>query len=63
VTREGNGLAGMRERIVALQGTLQISTTPQGGTCIAASVPMPVTPKGTHSVPAPFHPTSSREAS
>lgn len=62
-TREGNGLAGMRERIVALQGTLQISTEPQGGTCIAASVPMPGIPKGTDDVPAPFQSTSPREAS
>ncbi|GAB3042781.1 sensor histidine kinase [Stenotrophomonas tumulicola] len=41
VHTEGNGLIGMRERIDALRGTLQVKALPQGGTCIAVRVPLP----------------------
>lgn len=37
--REGNGLAGMRERLVAVGGTLQLSVSPRGALRIEASVP------------------------
>ena len=38
--REGNGLAGMRERIVAAEGTLALSTTERGALRIEASLPL-----------------------
>ena len=38
--REGNGLAGMRERIVAAEGTLALSTTARGALRIEASLPL-----------------------
>ena len=37
--REGNGLAGMRERLAAVGGTLSLSTSPRGALRIDASVP------------------------
>lgn len=37
--REGNGLAGMRERLEAVGGTLALSTSPRGALRIDASVP------------------------
>lgn len=37
--REGNGLSGMRERIVELGGTLALTTTPRGSLRIQASLP------------------------
>lgn len=37
--REGNGLAGMRERIVAAGGTLSLTTTPHGALRIDANLP------------------------
>lgn len=40
IVREGNGLAGMRERIVAIAGTLALSTTPRGALRIDASLPL-----------------------
>lgn len=36
---EGNGLAGMRERLAAVGGTLALSTSPRGALRIDASVP------------------------
>jgi len=38
---EGNGLAGMRERLRALHGSLGISARRGEGTCVLASVPLP----------------------
>jgi signal transduction histidine kinase len=37
--REGNGIAGMRERIDAVRGSLRLDTTPQGGLRIEARLP------------------------
>lgn len=37
--REGNGIAGMRERVGAVQGSLRLDTTPQGGLRIEARLP------------------------
>lgn len=38
---EGNGLAGMRERLATLGGELRIEPAPRGGTRLVASVPLP----------------------
>jgi signal transduction histidine kinase len=38
--REGNGLRGMRERLVGAGGTLALSTTPRGALRIDASLPL-----------------------
>lgn len=37
--REGNGIAGMRERIAALRGRFDLGTTPRGGLRIDARLP------------------------
>jgi len=37
--REGNGIAGMRERIVAVRGRFELGTTPRGGLRIDARLP------------------------
>ena len=37
--REGNGIAGMRERIAALRGRFELGTTPRGGLRIEARLP------------------------
>ncbi|HRF83263.1 MAG TPA: sensor histidine kinase, partial [Pseudoxanthomonas sp.] len=37
--REGNGIAGMRERLAALDGTLVVGRTPQGGLRLQATLP------------------------
>ncbi|MGH8421764.1 MAG: sensor histidine kinase [Pseudomonas fluorescens] len=37
--REGNGIAGMRERVAGLGGTLRLDNTPQGGLRIEARLP------------------------
>lgn len=39
----GLGLAGMHERAVLLDGTLDISTEPGKGTTVTVSIPMPET--------------------
>lgn len=38
--REGNGIAGMRERLAALRGDLAVSRTPRGALRIDASLPI-----------------------
>ncbi|MGY0797490.1 sensor histidine kinase [Lysobacter sp. A286] len=38
--REGNGLSGMRERIAALAGTLEVESSKGDGTCLRVCVPM-----------------------
>ena len=38
--REGNGLAGMRERIAAADGTMALSTNARGAMRIDASLPL-----------------------
>ncbi|ARN83393.1 histidine kinase [Methylocystis bryophila] len=35
------GLLGMRERVQALEGTISIGKRPEGGTCVAAALPLP----------------------
>jgi signal transduction histidine kinase len=37
----GFGLAAMRARAVALQGTLVVESAPGGGTAVAATLPVP----------------------
>lgn len=37
--REGNGIAGMRERLAALHGSLQLGRTARGSLCIDARIP------------------------
>ncbi|WP_372017251.1 sensor histidine kinase [Pseudoxanthomonas sp. 10H] len=39
VIREGNGIAGMRERLSALDGSLQVGRTPRGGLHLSARLP------------------------
>jgi signal transduction histidine kinase len=39
--REGAGLTNIRDRLVAVGGTVRISSTPGRGTVVAASVPWP----------------------
>lgn len=46
VLSEGNGLAGMRERVAGLRGTLQLGMPRGGGTCITIQVPMPALEQG-----------------
>ena len=43
VAREtgGLGLLGMRERVALVGGTLQIESSPGGGTCVYLRVPVP----------------------
>ncbi|MEV0470648.1 sensor histidine kinase [Streptomyces prunicolor] len=41
----GNGLAGMRERAVALGGTIEAGARPDGGFRVLAVLPLKVTPK------------------
>ena len=53
VTEEGNGLSGMRERVRALDGRLQIHSTRGQGTCLRVVVPLPATLTAPASVPAP----------
>jgi signal transduction histidine kinase len=36
----GNGLIGLADRVIALDGTLDVTATPRGGTRIAASIPV-----------------------
>ena len=36
----GFGLVGMRERLALVHGTLDIDTTPGGGTALRASIPV-----------------------
>ncbi|MBB5886327.1 sensor histidine kinase [Xanthomonas sp. LMG 8992] len=38
--REGNGIAGMRERLAALQGRLELGRTPLGGMQLSARLPL-----------------------
>lgn len=61
VTTEGNGLAGMRERIAALRGTLQVAPMPNAGTCITVRVPMPDVATPMDSMPDPSLAILSRE--
>jgi signal transduction histidine kinase len=40
--RDGHGLVGMRDRVTALGGRLDIESPPSGGTLVAATLPLPV---------------------
>lgn len=42
VDRDGNGLAGMRERVAALRGTLELFSPRGGGTRLVVRAPVPV---------------------
>ncbi len=48
---DGNGLSGMRERVAALQGTLQLVSAPGEGTCVAVRLTLPA---ATPPLPAPL---------
>jgi signal transduction histidine kinase len=37
---EGTGLVGLRDRLAVLNGSLQVESPPDGGTLIAASIPV-----------------------
>jgi signal transduction histidine kinase len=41
----GNGLLGLHDRVAALGGTLEVTSPPQGGTRLAAAIPIPA-PEG-----------------
>ncbi len=49
IVREGNGLAGMRERLAALRGTLGIDVPAGGGTRLRAELPLQ---RGAHPIDA-----------
>jgi signal transduction histidine kinase len=38
---EGTGLVGLRDRLAVLDGSLHVDSPPEGGTLIAASIPVP----------------------
>jgi signal transduction histidine kinase len=38
---DGSGLEGLRDRLTALDGRLQIESPPDGGTLVAATIPIP----------------------
>jgi signal transduction histidine kinase len=40
VPNGGSGLAGLRDRVAALQGTFEIQSPPGGGTCIVMTLPV-----------------------
>jgi PAS domain S-box-containing protein len=48
---EVSGLAGLRDRIGALQGTVEIVSPPSGGTLLRATIPLPAGPPGQPGVP------------
>lgn len=52
VQSDGNGLTGMRERVAALRGTLQVRSARGQGTTLTVQVPLPA---ATTVVPAPLH--------
>jgi signal transduction histidine kinase len=39
----GSGLEGLRDRIAAVDGTLEITSSPRKGTVLRAHVPVPAT--------------------
>ncbi|MFL9583964.1 sensor histidine kinase [Stenotrophomonas sp. AB1(2024)] len=43
VQADGNGLTGMRERVAALRGTMQVQSARGQGTTVAVQVPLPAT--------------------
>jgi signal transduction histidine kinase len=43
-TADGGGLAGLADRLAALDGTLTVSSQPGAGTHIRAEIPLPGTP-------------------
>ncbi len=47
----GNGLTGMRERIVACGGTLTLESPPDGGTQVEVSLPLPAEPTVVEAAP------------
>jgi signal transduction histidine kinase len=44
--REGSGLLGLADRLAVLDGTLRVESTPDGGTLLAAAIPLPRTATG-----------------
>jgi signal transduction histidine kinase len=44
---DGSGLVGLRDRLAALDGRLQIDSPPRGGTEIAAAIPLEGAPAAT----------------
>jgi signal transduction histidine kinase len=37
---EGSGLVGLADRLAALDGRLEIESPPEGGTLVAATIPL-----------------------
>ncbi len=48
---EASGLSGLRDRIGALNGTMEISSPATGGTVLKASIPLPPDPPARHPAP------------
>lgn len=59
VQADGNGLTGMRERVVALRGTLQVQSMRGQGTSVVVQVPLRT---ATSPVPVPTSPTAGPAA-
>jgi signal transduction histidine kinase len=38
---DGHGLVGMRERVLLLDGDLEVGSAPEGGTSVRAWLPVP----------------------
>jgi signal transduction histidine kinase len=46
VRPEGSGLVGLADRLAALDGRLRIDSPAEGGTLVAAAIPVPCQPRG-----------------
>jgi hypothetical protein len=61
ITDQGNGLAGIRERVESLAGSLEIESPPGKGTVLRARIPL-VAPAGTAAVGAALKDASTGSA-
>jgi signal transduction histidine kinase len=39
--RDGSGLVGLADRLAVLDGRLEVDSPPDGGTLVAAAIPLP----------------------